>query len=66
MLTNNSRTGLHFTFDPSGNLADSPAFLDADPPEGRLEANETVTVTVTLSNSGKWASEGPTREEALV
>ena len=30
----------------------------ADPPEGLLAANETVTVTVTLSNSGKWASEG--------
>ena len=58
MLTNNSSTRLRFTFDPSGNLADSPAFLDADPPEGWLAANETVTVTVTLSNSGKWASVG--------
>ena len=58
MLTNNSSTRLRFTFDPSGNLADSPALLDADPREGLLAANETVTVTVTLSNSGKWASVG--------
>ena len=58
MLTNNSSTRLRFTFDPSGNLADSPALLDADPREGWLAANEMKTVTVTLSNSGKRASEG--------
>ena len=58
MLTNNTSTRLRFTFDPSGYLADSPSFLDADPREGWLAANETVTVTVTLSNGGKWASVG--------
>ena len=58
MLTNDSSTDMRFTFDPSGYLADSPALLYADPREGWLAANETVTVTVTLSNSGKWASEG--------
>ena len=58
-LTNDSSRDMRFTFDPSGNLADSPAFLDADPPEGLLAANGgTMEVTVTLSNSGKWASVG--------
>ena len=58
-LTNDSSRDMRFTFDPSGNLADSPALLDADPPEGLLAANGgTMEVTVTLSNSGKWASEG--------
>ncbi len=59
MLTNNSSTRLRFTFDPSGNLADSPSFLDAAPREGLLAANGgTMEVTVTLSNSGKWTSVG--------